>query len=87
VDGRLAHLQDNNAELMEQYENRLSDAAAQLAATHDQLKALENKMELDHRLYQDMLQETQTRLERHRHWALWVALATVLALAVLTTLA
>ena len=51
------------------------------------IKALEQKMELDHRLCNDALQETQTRLERHRHWALWVALATVLVVAVVTTLA
>jgi chromosome segregation ATPase len=87
MDGRLEHLQDSNAELVKQYENSLSHSISQLEATHEQLRALENKMELDHRLCKDMLQETQARLERHRHWALWVALATVLVVVVVTTLA
>ncbi len=87
MDGRLEQQQDSTVELLKQYENSRSDSTLQLEATREQLKALENKMELDHRLYKDMLQETQTRLERHRHWALWVALATVLVVAVVTTLA
>ena len=79
--GALAELQSAKVEQAQQLETYLGSVTVQLEAGNRQLLALEKKLDVEHRLQQNMFEDTQAQLRKQDERLRQVMVAAVIVLA------
>jgi sensor domain CHASE-containing protein len=80
MDSALGELQSAKAEQAQQLEASLDSVTVQLEATGNQLEALEKRLDVEHRLQQNMFEDTQAQLRKQNERLRQIMVAAVFAL-------